>query len=347
MNFVLCAHASGNDWYCHDGPFEASAPGAPACGCLDEDGLIVKDVVAESCGEERPTKRIKHHARSSQLRGLIDSSPDAWRALVAVAIFKATIRRSTQSGRRLTWNEALAGFESDPWRWEAVEGTWASQVRCYFLWTWRDAGGVTSSYELTTQHLNNLLAGSNVPPPGGLHLNDRTLWEKLIAYAREQSRRLLWPCLYLGAPVGNGRCQPDPSLWDAATAESKSKMIVCFEWEHITVGPRKKRHIVSISVSNALHLHRPPPKWPHRPRNEWFHFTVDGLNAFAELKMSGTSYHVVSHPAIGISLVRNQLIFLRTDCWVPHHKQSRSEESSKLPLREQLGRNRLVGEIET
>ena len=87
-------------------------------------------------------------------------------------------------------------------------------------------------------------------------------------------------------------------MWDAATAESKSKMIVCFEWEHITVGPRKKRHIVSISVTHALHDHRPPPKWPHRSRNEWFHFTVDGLNAFAELKMSGTSYHGVSYENI-------------------------------------------------
>ena len=54
----------------------------------------------------------------------------------------------------------------------------------------------------------------------------------------------------------------------------------------------------------------------------------------------------VTYQAIGISLVQNQFIFLRTDCWAPHHKQSRSEESSTLPLREQLGRNRLVGEIE-
>ena len=43
--------------------------------------------------------------------------------------------------------------------------------------------------------------------------------------------------------MGGGKYQPDPPLWDTATTESKSAMIVCFEWEHITIGPRKKRHI--------------------------------------------------------------------------------------------------------
>ena len=43
VNFVLCAHVFGNDWYCHAGSFEASEPGAPARGLLDEAGLVLKD----------------------------------------------------------------------------------------------------------------------------------------------------------------------------------------------------------------------------------------------------------------------------------------------------------------
>ena len=294
VNFLLCAHVFGNDWYCHTGLFEASESGAPARGCLDEAGLVVKDVVAEGCGEERPTKRIKHHTRSSQLRGLVDSSPDAWRALVAIATFKAEHQRSKRFERDPDWSLALAGFEPEPWRWDVGEG-WASQVRVYFLWTWRDAGSATSSFELTAQRFDHILAGSHVPPPGGLHLSDRTLWANLIAYAQDQARRTLCPCRYLGARVGGGKYQPNPLLWDSATAEAKSKTIVYFTWEHITVGPRKKPHIVGISVNHALHHHRPPPRWPLRSRNEWLNFSVEWLNLFADLKKPGIAYHGVSY----------------------------------------------------
>ena len=298
MNFVLCAHVSGNAWYCHAGSFEASDPGAPVRGLLDEAGLVLKDIVEEGCGEERPAKRIRirQHAFSSQLQSLVDSSPDDWRTLVAIATLKAEQERSRRNEHFPDWSAALAGFEPNPWKWEVVEGR-ASQVRVYFLWKWHDAGSATRSwsFELTCQQLHNLLARGDVPTPGGLQLSDRTLWARLVEYAQEQSRRLLWPCRYLGVPMGGGKHQPDPALWDTATTESKSAMIVCFEWEHLTVGPRKKRHVVSISVNHALHNHRPPPRWPLRSRNEWLHFTVDGLNAFAELKKNGTSYHGVSY----------------------------------------------------
>ena len=297
VNFVLCAHVSGSSWYCHSGSFEASDPGAPVHGLLDEAGLVLKDIEAESVGEERPTKRIRHHAFCSQLQSLVDSSPDDWRALVAIATLKAEQKRFRQSEHSPDWSVALAGFEPNPWKWDVVEGR-ASQVQVYFLWTWRDAGNAILSFELTCQRFDNLRARGDVPLPGGLQLSDRTLWARLVEYAQEQSRRLLWPCRYLGVPMGGGKYQPDPSLWDTATTESKSAMVVCFEWEHITVGPRKKRHIVNVRVNNALHLHRAPPRWPLRSRNEWFNFTVEGLNAFAELKKSGTTYQGVAYENI-------------------------------------------------
>ena len=82
MNFALVAHIDGNRWFCHAGSFKVGEQGSPACGCLDEPSLIIKEIVAESCGgDERPAKRIKRHAHPSQLRELIDASPDAWRTL--------------------------------------------------------------------------------------------------------------------------------------------------------------------------------------------------------------------------------------------------------------------------
>ena len=145
-----------------------------------------------------------------------------WHTLVAIATLKAEQERSRRNENSPDWSIALAGFEPNPWKWEVVEG-WASQVRVYFLWTWHDAGSATFSYELTTQRLNHIQAGSKVPPPGSLRLSDRTLWARLVEYAQEQSRRLLWPCLYLGAPMGAGKYQPDPALWDTATIESKAR----------------------------------------------------------------------------------------------------------------------------
>ena len=59
MNFALVAHIDGNRWFCHAGSFKVSEPGSPACGCLDEPSLIIKDIAAEICGDERPAKRIK------------------------------------------------------------------------------------------------------------------------------------------------------------------------------------------------------------------------------------------------------------------------------------------------
>ena len=188
----------------------------------------------------------------------MDSSPEDWRALVAIATLKAEQEKSRLNEHSPDWSVALEGFEPNPWKWEAIEGR-ASQVRCYFLWTWSDAGNATLSCELTTQRLDNILAGRKVPPPGGLRLSDRTLWARLVEYAQEQACRTLCPCRYLGAPLGGGKYQPDPSLWDSATAESKSKTFVCFVWEYIMVGPRKKPHVVRISVENALYGHRALP----------------------------------------------------------------------------------------
>ena len=293
MNFVLCAHIDGSKWYCHAGVSGDSESGISTNGCLDETGLVVKDIVEEGCGDERPAKRIKPHARSSQLRELFNSSPAAWQMLVAIATVKAEYQRAKLHGRDADWNVALDGFEPSPWRWEVVEG-WASQVEVCFLWTWHDDCDATYSYELTTQRLHHLLSRSNVPPPSALHLSDSVIQTRLEAAAQATQRRTLCPCRFLG--VWDGRkYQPDPAYWDCAQARSKTKPIVYYWWPHITVGPKKKRHIVPMRVDLVLYEHRPIARMPLRLRNQWFTFSVEWLQEFAALKNPGISFQGVAY----------------------------------------------------
>lgn len=244
-NFALVAKIDGNRWFCHAGSFEVSEAGAPARGCLDETSLVAKDIVADICGEERPAKRIKRHARTFELRELIDASPNAWSTLVALATIKAEHKRAELHGLDPDWPLALACFEKSPWRWEVAEGR-ASQLRVYFLWQWYDASMVGYAYEVTTQRLDNLLARGVVPSPDGLHLRDRAMWTGLESHAQDQYRRTGCPCIYLGALV-NGRYQPDPSLWGCAASQSKQDTMVFFQWQHVTEG-RQKKPVIKLSL---------------------------------------------------------------------------------------------------
>ena len=300
VNFVLCAQIEGNDWYCHDGSFKAGEPGAPGRGCFDESDLIVKNVVEEACGDDRPAKRIEPHARTTQLRQLIDASPDAWHTLVALAKVKAECKRAELHNRKPNWEVGLACFEPDPWQWIVAEG-WASQVHIYFLWTWCEGSSGGCPYELTSQHLHHLLARGDVPSPGALHVRARAMQARFEAYALDQYRRTGCLCSYLGAWV-NGRHEPDPSLWDSSTAESKSMTVVYFVWEHILVGPQRKRHIVAMRAGHALYDRYPLPRWPLRLRNHGLIFNSDWLSGFAEWKMQGTSYHGISYENVEVSV---------------------------------------------
>ena len=59
----------------------------------------------------------------------------------------------------------------------------AGRATYRFLWTWRDVLRAASAYDVTTQHLHNLLARGGVPSPEGLHLRERAVQTGLEAYA--------------------------------------------------------------------------------------------------------------------------------------------------------------------
>ena len=106
-------------------------------------------------------------------------------------------------------------------------------------------------------------------------------------------------------------------------------------------GGSVRRRITPVAIHRRRNLSKTRSPRKSRPRALQVRITVcwaDGERSLTPL--------TVTYQAIGISLVRNYFIFLRTDCWAPHHKQSRSEESSTLPSRAQLGRDALIGGIE-
>ena len=161
-------------------------------------------------------------------------------------------------------------------------------MKVCFKWMWRDELGAPA-YELTEAHLHHLLSGREVPVPASLHLRDRTFQARLEAYAQEQTLRTLCAIAYRGKPVGNG-FQPDPAKWDLAVSETKSNTAVCFEYLHIRAGPQKKRLLVYVNVNHVLHQGRMLPKNPMTSRNAGNYFSVDWMNAFAELKRKGAAY---------------------------------------------------------
>ena len=104
-------------------------------GQLDDENLVAKDIVIEGWADAKPAKRIRSHARASQLRQLVDNSPDAWARLVAIAAVLAEHRRANVHKREADWNIALANFEPGCWQWKADVGR-ASQMKACFKWLW-------------------------------------------------------------------------------------------------------------------------------------------------------------------------------------------------------------------
>ena len=92
-----------------------------------------------------------------------------------------------------------------------------------------------------------------------------------------------------------GRYQPDPAKWELASWEAKMKARVCYEWQHVTIGPQKRKHIVSVQVKKLLNHSQKPSRVPVSTRVSDLHFSIEWLDAFADCKLPESSYGGIAY----------------------------------------------------
>ena len=82
----------------------------------------------------------------------------------------------------------------------------------------------------------------------------------LEEHATWTTNTMLWPCEFLGYLVSGeaakGKFERDPTKWPLAALQAAGgdmrNIIVWYEWKHVTVGPAKKPHRVSMRVGKAI-----------------------------------------------------------------------------------------------
>ena len=67
-----------------------------------------------------------------------------------------------------------------------------------------------------------------------------------------------------------------------------------YEWNHVYRGADREPHRVCISVSDILHHDRATPHYLRNDAPSNLHFTVEYMQAFADLKCAGTVYEGIS-----------------------------------------------------
>ena len=160
--FLLCAHVENNDWLCHRGSF---VEGALAASPFHEHDLVCKDIVKDAW-KAAVNKRLRSSGQWAALKSLVGHPPDySWTQLVAVAHFKAEEMKAARQGIALDVRKTAAGFESNPFLWEA-DGNWMSQASVTFLWSWAEEAG-THTYDLQHPAAGKVLK-RGVPVPNTL-----------------------------------------------------------------------------------------------------------------------------------------------------------------------------------
>ena len=169
---------------------------------------MLKDITG--IGEEAHTrKRIKPHLREHELRDVATNHGAKLDRLLALASYRAEEIRAADGRRPMDMAVALAGFEGNPFRWEARG--WQSQVEVCFFWSWRGTDGVESK-RFVFAMLQNVLA-RRVPRPTALMESDADVFRCLLEVAAAETAHNTSPCKYFGVQLGKGKYERDPAKW--------------------------------------------------------------------------------------------------------------------------------------
>ena len=256
--YVLCANIFDSQWLCHSGP---------ADGAEDSPRMVfdASDLVSFDLGTD---VRIDPSVEAfAQLSALAWKHPADFAQLVAESAWKAEERRAELQCRDICVDEASAQFEVNPFLWADI-----STAEITVSWSKRTVSGFAADareYQLRACHLDDILKGAGrlFPAPEFLKmlptlddLEFRTeCREAFEEYARHYTKELMWPIKYLGHLLGGnpstGPYEPDPAKWPELAikaARGFTNMDVWFEWQHVTVGPAKKPHRVSLKVKHIV-----------------------------------------------------------------------------------------------
>ena len=249
---VLCAHVHGTQWLCHQ------CVDGDAAGTIDSAHLVLEDM-------ESATRLDPIEAELDKIVGLIHNNASKFSQLFAEAAWRAEEHRASSRGVPFDADIASVGYEANPFAWQH-----GNKVDICVAWSLGGSADPPAAADeemvpskLSWHRLNNALSkGWSFPAPrfGVVQpIKAEELHSMLEEKAKLTSKSLLWPCGYLGYLVRGdaaaGVFEPDPAKWPVAALEDAgtwNKIMVWFEWQHITVGPEKKPHRVSMRLDHAI-----------------------------------------------------------------------------------------------
>ena len=269
---LLCAHVQGTEWL----HYELDSNSADT---IDSNHMALSDV-------QRATLPNLAEDDLDMTLKLIQHQKCRFAQLFAEAAWRAEDHRASSRGTPFDAALASVGYAANPFLWSegnisqvCVAWTFPCSARLHAV---ADEEMVPSKFGW--HRLDHVLSkGWSFPSPrfdAVQPLGAAELRSKLEENARWTERTLLSPCGYLGYLVrGNaetGTFEPDPAKWPLAALQAAgqySKIIVWYEWKHVTVGPAKKPHRVSMRVGHAIGSTRHTLLTPHIDTGRCFRFS--------------------------------------------------------------------------
>ena len=119
----------------------------------------------------------------------------------------------------------------------------------------------------------------------GLRNRHGEFLQSMLSHAAWIQERYCCLCRALGMRSGRAFVL-DPAQWNLAMQGSMMRVMVYFEFEGVTVGPLKKRHVVSIRADDLLSRRRGLPRIPVKAKLSDMHFTLEWLDAWFKLNIT-------------------------------------------------------------
>ena len=255
---VLCAHVQGMEWLYY-----------PHCNGDAADTIESAHLVRDDM--ESATRLDPKEAELNEMVQFIHRNESSFSQLLAEAAWRAEEHRAFSRGVPFDVDIASLGYEANPFLWQR-----GSKEHVCIAWNLADSPNPIAADEeevsskLRWDRLDHALSkGWSFPSPRFNAVQPfkaaelRSMLEEKATVSYKITGCL---CSYLGylvsgnATTWQGKFEPDPAKWPVPTRQASgrqtSKIIVWYQWLHVTIGPAKKPHRVSMRVDHAIEGHR-------------------------------------------------------------------------------------------